>query len=64
MTTKTITRLPQAKQRTGLSCATIYALINADQFPPPISLGSRAVGWPDSDVDEFIVARVEAFRKA
>jgi prophage regulatory protein len=64
MTMQTIIRLPQVKQRTGLSRSTIYALIKGGQFKAPISLGARAVGWLDSDVDEFISARVSASRKA
>ena len=64
MTTQTIIRLPQVKQRTGLSRSTIYALIKDGKFKTPISLGARAVGWLDSDVDEFIAARVNASRKA
>lgn len=63
MTTQTIIRLPQVKARTGLSRSTIYSLIKAGQFKAPISLGARAVGWLDSDVDEFIAARVNASRK-
>lgn len=64
MTTQTIIRLPQVKQRTGLSRSTIYSLIRIGAFKAPISLGARAVGWLDSDVDEFIAARVNASRKA
>ena len=59
----TIIRLPQVKQRTGLSRSTIYSLIKVGRFKAPISLGARAVGWLDSDVDEFIAERVKASRK-
>lgn len=58
-----ILRLPQVKERTGLSRSTIYALVKVGQFRSPISLGSRAIGWLDSDVDEFIAQRVKASRK-
>ena len=63
MHTQTIIRLPQVKQRTGLSRSTIYGLIKGGQFNPPISLGARAVGWLESDVSDFIEARVKASRK-
>lgn len=59
-----ILRLPQVKERTNLSRSTIYALIKAGQFSAPISLGARAVGWLESDVSDFIEARVKASRKA
>lgn len=64
MATQTIIRLPQVKQRTGLSRSTIYALIKAGQFKAPISLGARAVGWLESDISEFIEDRIKASRKA
>ncbi|MDB5762454.1 MAG: AlpA family transcriptional regulator [Herminiimonas sp.] len=64
MTTQTIIRLPQVKQRTGLSRSTIYSLIKSGQFKTPIALGARAVGWLKSDVSDFIEARVKASRKA
>lgn len=59
-----IIRLPQVKQRTGLSRSTIYSLIKGGQFKPPISLGARAVGWLESDVSEFIEERIKASRKS
>ena len=61
--TNTILRLPQVKHRTGLSRSTIYARIKAGQLKAPISLGARAVGWLNSDVDEFINSCVSASRK-
>jgi prophage regulatory protein len=66
MTLKTITviRLPQVKKRTGLSRSTIYALIKLGHFKAPIHLGARAVGWLDSDVDEFLAERIRASRNA
>lgn len=64
MTTQSIKRLPAVKQRTGLSRSTIYALIEKGEFPKPILLGARAVGWLESDVSEFIEARVKASRQA
>ena len=59
-----ILRLKQIKERTNLSRSTIYSLIKAGKFNPPISLGARAVGWLESDVSEFIETRVKASRKA
>lgn len=64
MTKETIIRLPQVKQRLGLSRSTIYALIKDGKFSGPISLGSRAVGWLESDVSKFIETRIDASRKA
>ena len=59
---KTILRLPQVKARTGLSRSSIYLRMQSNNFPSPISLGGRAVGWLESDIDEWIVARIEESR--
>ena len=60
----TILRLPSVKARTGLSRSTIYLRIAAGNFPKPISLGGRAVGWIEEEVNEWLNQRIEASRKA
>lgn len=59
-----ILRLPAVKSRTGLSRSTIYLHIANKQFPAPISLGARAVGWLEQDIDAWLIEKVEASRKA
>lgn len=49
-----ILRLPEVKSKTGLSKSTIYARISANEFPKPISLGGRAVGWTDQSILNWI----------
>ena len=57
MTVPSIIRLPQVKARTGLSRTTIYALIKSGQFPSPVSLGARAIGWRSDAVNTWITTR-------
>jgi len=38
------------EQMSGLSRATIYRLIKAGKFPRPLSIGTGAVRWRQSDV--------------
>ena len=57
-----ILRLPQVKSRTGLSRSSIYLRMANGEFPESISLGGRAVGWLEHDVDEWIVTRIEESR--
>lgn len=59
-----ILRLPAVKQRTGLSRSTIYLRISDDSFPKPISLGGRAVGWIESEIDDWLEQQIENSRKA
>ena len=58
----TILRLPFVKARTGLSRSTIYLRIAEGSFPKPVSLGARAVGWLESDIEQWLTSRVEESR--
>jgi prophage regulatory protein len=58
----TILRLPSVKARIGLSRSSIYAFVSRGDFPRPISLGVRAVGWNSEAVDAWIASRVEQSR--
>ena len=57
-----ILRLPKVKVRTGLSRSTIYLRISEGTFPSPIRLGSRAVGWLESEIDNWLEERISASR--
>ena len=60
----TILRLPAVKARTGLSRSTIYLRIAEGKFPRPVSLGGRAVGWVEAEIQQWLDQLVEAARKA
>lgn len=62
--THTVLRLPTVKARTGLSRSTIYLRVAEGSFPAPVSLGSRAVGWIEAEIDAWIAAQVAKSRKA
>jgi prophage regulatory protein len=55
---KSILRLPAIKERSGLSRSSIYQLIKAGQFPAPVALGKRAVGWDSTEIDAWIEERL------
>lgn len=59
-----ILRRKQVEQRTGLSRSTIYALLSKDQFPKPVNIGPRAVGWIESEINAWLNARIEQSRRA
>ena len=59
-----ILRLPKVKERTGLSRSTIYLKISQGTFPSQISLGARAVGWLEADVQEWLQRQIDKSRKA
>ena len=64
MTNKTILRIAAVIARTGLPRSSIYLKISLGEFPKPISLGERAVGWVSDEVDTWIDARIRASRPA
>ncbi|HUY68957.1 MAG TPA: AlpA family transcriptional regulator [Alphaproteobacteria bacterium] len=53
-----ILRLPDVIARVGLRRASIYLHIGKGTFPKPISLGPRAVGWLEHEIDAWITARI------
>ncbi len=60
----TILRLPAVKTRTGLSRSTLYLRISEGSFPKPVSLGGRAVGWIEAEVNDWLNQQIETSRKA
>ncbi|WP_199232354.1 helix-turn-helix transcriptional regulator [Rubrivivax albus] len=48
-----ILRMSAVLARTGLGRSTIYRMIAARQFPPPVRLTGRAVGWRREDLDRW-----------
>ena len=58
-----ILRRPQVEQRTGLSRSTLYQYIKDGDFPKPVRLGLRAVGWLESDISDWIAALVKGARQ-
>nr|VFJ67597.1 MAG: transcriptional regulator, AlpA family [Candidatus Kentron sp. DK] len=68
-----ILRRRQVEARTGLSRSTIYARLKSNPrrpndydptFPLPVSLGPKAVGWIESEIDAWLTAQVEKSREA
>jgi len=55
---KKIIRLPEFIDYCGLSKSTIYKRISDGLLPKPISLGARAVGWPDSELEAITDAQI------
>ncbi len=62
-----IMRLKEVIDTTGLARSTIYKYIGDGIFPRPVSLApggidvpnTRGVGWIQSEVEDWILARIE-----
>ena len=55
-----VLRLKQVKNRTGLSRSGIYQKMADGEFPASISLGLRAVGWVESEIDTWVSVKIAA----
>jgi prophage regulatory protein len=57
-----ILRRKQVELRTGLPRSTIYEKMSNGDFPKPIDLGQRAVGWIEAEVDAWLTSQVKRSR--
>ena len=57
-----ILRMPEVVARTGLTARSIRRLVARGDFPPPIRLSRRTVGWLESEVEAWILARAARTR--
>ena len=55
-------RFPAVKLITGKFRMGIYVDTNRDKFPKAISIGDRAEGWLQTDIDQWLHGRVEISR--
>lgn len=46
-------RLPEVRDRVGLSRSQIYRLIQAGGFPAPLKIGPQVFVWPDEDITRW-----------
>lgn len=53
-----IIRLKEVIDLTGLARSTIYKYVADREFPVPLPLGDRCVGWLESEVQEWILAKI------
>lgn len=58
-----ILRRPEVETRTGLSRSSIYLRCSQKNFPAPIRLGGRAVGWLESEIEAWLQLQVESSRQ-
>lgn len=52
-----IVRVPEAVALTGLSRSTIYANVRKREFPAPMRLSLKAVGWRFADLQAWLTTR-------
>lgn len=58
----TLIRLTEVQRRTGYSKAWIYRLMGQGKFPASVKIGSRAIVFVESEIDEWINQRIAESR--
>ena len=56
-------RLTEVQRRVPYSRSTIYLKVSRGEFPQPLNLGARAVGWLESDIEQSIAQRIDKSRE-
>ena len=56
---KQIIKLPQVKELTTFSSATIYRLISKGEFPKQIKLAERSSGWLRNEIDSWLESKIQ-----
>ncbi|HKJ87570.1 MAG TPA: AlpA family transcriptional regulator [Gammaproteobacteria bacterium] len=54
---KRVLRLREVCARYGLSKTSVYRLMEQGEFPQPVRLGPRAVGWRVEDLEAWLENR-------
>jgi prophage regulatory protein len=52
-----IFKIKKVLEVTGLGRSSLYSMVGAGTFPQPIRLTPRAVGWIDTEVQEWITSQ-------
>lgn len=55
-----ILKINEVVQKCNLSKATIYKKIKEGSFPKQIKLSARSSGWLESEINDWIVSRVQS----
>lgn len=58
-----ILRRPEVEKITGLKRSSIYAKMAEKTFPLTIKIGSRSVGWLESEIHEWLEKRISESRE-
>lgn len=56
--THRVIRLPEVINKTGLGRTTIWRMSSTGNFPEAISLGGKATGWIEAEIDRWIERRM------
>ena len=50
-------RLTEVLKRVGLGRSSVYRMVTENRFPPPRRLSTKAIGWLDHEIDDWLKTR-------
>jgi prophage regulatory protein len=53
-----IMRLPEVEAATGEKRSTIYKRLSQGEFPKPVKLGAKSIGWVEEEIAAYNEARI------
>lgn len=56
-------RLPEVETITGLKKSSIYNLLKAGRFVPPVMISARCTAWPESAVLQWVQDRIASAQR-
>jgi prophage regulatory protein len=59
MNSQTILRKQEVLRRIGVSASTLWRMEREGEFPSPVRISTNRVGWVETEIDEWIQARIE-----
>jgi len=55
---KNLLKMPEVREKTGLSRSHLYSLAQSGDFPKPLKLSERSSAWVESEVQDWIDSRI------
>jgi len=52
-------RLPDVRQRVGMSNFQIYKLVSASEFPKPVKVSERISCWVAAEIEEWVSNKIQ-----
>ncbi len=57
---KRLLRIDEVLEVVGVSKSVLYEMIGREQFPRPVRISLRAVGWHQREIDEWLESLPQA----
>ena len=60
---KRLLRIDEVLEMVNISKSVLYEMMGRGEFPRPVRISRRAVGWPQQDIHDWLDSRPTATRE-